>query len=64
MTLAQSEVDDNFGMLVPIDADFGKGFIRIGQMAVGGNHARTVEALLPSAPKKVVANAYKEILER
>jgi len=64
MTLTQSEVDDNFGMLVPIYADFGKGFIRIGQLAVAGNKARTAETLLPSAPKKVAANAYKEILER
>jgi hypothetical protein len=64
MSLTQSEVDDHFMMLVPIYADFGKGWIRIGQMGVGGNSTRSADAALPATPKKVAANVYKEILER
>jgi hypothetical protein len=64
LAITQSEVDDNFGMLVPIYADFGKGMVRIGQMAMIGNSTRTSEVVLPAQPKKVAYNAYKEILER
>lgn len=64
MTITQSEVDSNFAMLVPIFADFGKGWVRIGQVAVAGNTPRTAETILPMAPKKVAMNVYKEILER
>jgi hypothetical protein len=51
-------------MLVPVYADFGKGMIRIGQVGIIGNNSREAEALIPSQPKKVALNAYKEILER
>jgi aminopeptidase N len=64
MTITQSEVDDHFAMLVPIFADFGKGMVRIGQVGIGGSTTRTVDVVLPSQPKKVALNAYKEILER
>lgn len=64
MTLTESDVDDSFAMLVPIFADFGKGMTRIGQLGIGGNMTRTADAILPSMPKKVALNAYKEILER
>lgn len=64
MAVTQSDVDDQFAMLVPVYADFGKGWSRIGQMAIGGNAARAADAILPSAPKKVALNVYKEILER
>src|SRR5215469_7754329 len=64
MSLTQSEVDDNFVMLVPVFADFGKGMTRIGQMGVMGNKTRELETLLPSQPKKVALNYYKDILER
>ena len=64
MTITQSEVDENFGMIVPVFADFGKGMVRIGQIGVIGNSSRSIDAELPSSPKKVVMNAYKEILER
>ena len=64
MTITQSEVDDHFAMLVPIFADFGNGMMRIGQVGVGGNSTRTADVLLPSQPKKVALNAYKDILER
>jgi hypothetical protein len=64
MTLTQSEVDQNFGMFVPIFADFGKGVGRIGQIAVIGNSSRDVDVLLPMQPKKIYLNYYKEVLER
>ena len=64
MTLTQSEVSDKFAMLVPIFADFGNGWARIGQLGIGGSTTRTADVILPSTPKKVALNAFKEILER
>jgi hypothetical protein len=64
MTIVQSEVDDHFVMLVPVFADFGNGMVRLGQIAIGGNSTRSVDILLPSQPKKVALNAFKDILER
>jgi len=51
-------------MLVPIFADFGKGMSRIGQVGIAGNTTRNADVVLPSQPKKVALNAYKDILER
>ncbi len=62
--LTQSEVDDKFFMLLPIYADFGKGWIRIGQIGAAGNQTRKVDVMLPTAPKKIGMNVFKEILER
>ena len=64
MTLTQSDVDSHFFMLVPVFVDFGKGWIRIGQLGIAGNTTKTMDAVLPAVPKKVALNAYKEILER
>jgi hypothetical protein len=64
MTLTQSEVDEHFVMFVPVFADFGKGMVRIGQFGVAGNSARSVDVLLPSKPKSVALNTYKDVLER
>jgi hypothetical protein len=64
MSLTQSEVDEYFAMLVPVYVDWGKGWVRIGQLGVRGNTTRTADTLLPTTPKKVAANVYKEILER
>ncbi|WP_348265161.1 M1 family aminopeptidase [Telmatobacter sp. DSM 110680] len=64
MAITQSDVDEHFGMLVPVFADFGKGMVRIGQVAIIGNSTRNAEVLVPSQPKKVALNAYKDILER
>ena len=64
MTIAQSDVDEHFAMLVPVFADFGSGMVRIGQVGIAGNSTRTVDTLLPSQPKKVALNAYKDVLER
>jgi Peptidase family M1 domain/Carboxypeptidase regulatory-like domain len=64
MSLTQSEVDEHFAMAVPVFADFGTGMVRLGQIGIAGNASRSVDILVPSPPKKVVLNAYKEILER
>lgn len=64
LTITQSDVDDHFAMLVPVFADFGKGMVRIGQMRIAGNSTRTTDVPLPMRPKKVVLNAFKDILER
>ena len=64
MTVTQSEVDEHFGMVLPVFADFGNGMVPIVQFAIGGNTTRSMDAILPGQPKKVALNAYKEILER
>jgi len=64
MTLTQSEVDEHFLMLVPVFVDFGKGMVRLGQFGVAGSSSRSTDVLLPSKPKSVALNAYKDILER
>jgi len=64
MTITQSEVDDHFAMIVPVFADFGKGWIRIGQIGAIGNSSRSTDVILPSQPKKVGLNVNKDILER
>ncbi len=64
MTITQSEVSQNFAMLVPVFADFGKGMVRMGQVTVIGNSVRNAEVLLPSEPKKVALNPEHDILER
>jgi hypothetical protein len=37
--ITQSEVDQNFAMFVPVFADFGQGWVRLGQLALAGNSA-------------------------
>jgi Peptidase family M1 domain/Carboxypeptidase regulatory-like domain len=64
MEITQSEVDENFAMLVPVFADFGAGMIRLNQVAIVGNTTRTVIFDLDHAPKKVALNYYKDVLER
>jgi aminopeptidase N len=62
--ITQSEVDQNFAMFVPVFADFGKGMMRLGQVAVIGNSTRTAIFHIDNKPKKVALNAYKDVLER
>jgi hypothetical protein len=62
--ITQSEVDQNFAMFVPLFGDFGNGMVRLAQVPIVGNSTRSVSFLLDRAPKKVVLNAYRDILER
>lgn len=64
MSLTQSDVDERFAMLVPVYGDFGKGMARIGQLGIVGNTTRTADVIIPSQPKKIALNVFKEILER
>lgn len=64
MTVTQSEVSQNFAMMVPVYADFGKGLLRIGQVTVIGNSAQNADLLLPVEPKKVALNPERDVLER
>jgi hypothetical protein len=51
-------------MIVPVFADFGKSWVRFGQVGVVVNSTRSVDVMLPGLPKKVALNSNKEILER
>jgi Peptidase family M1 domain/Carboxypeptidase regulatory-like domain len=62
--VTQSHVDDQFAMFVPIFADFGKGMIRMGQVAIVGNSTRSIIFDMDRQPKKVAVNALKDVLER
>src|SRR5579871_144913 len=63
-TLTQSDVGDKFAMILPVFGEFGNNMVRLGQVGIIGNASRSVDWVLPSQPKKVVLNAYKEILDR
>ena len=62
--ITQSEVDQNFAMFVPVFADFGQGWVRLGQLALAGNSTRSAIFNLDRQPKKVALNVYKDVLER
>lgn len=64
MVITQSGVNENFAMLVPVFGDFGKGLVRLGQLAVVGNSSKVYDIEIPNQPKKVVLNAFQEILTR
>ncbi len=62
--ITQSEVDQNFAMFVPVFADFGQGWVRLGQLALAGNSTRSAIFNMDRQPKKVALNVYKDVLER
>jgi hypothetical protein len=62
--LTQSEVDEHFVMFVPLNADFGNGISRLGQIEVVGNSTRAFDFTLDRQPKKIMVNYYKDILQR
>ncbi len=64
LSLTQSQVSDNFVMLVPVFGDFGKGYVRLGQLPLVGNATKTYDFEFAEAPKKLGLNTFKEILER
>ncbi len=61
-TLAQSNVSDNFKMLVPIYVDFNGKLIRLGEMGITGSVTRDFEVKLPQKPKRVMINANHDVL--
>jgi len=63
-SLTQSEVEPGFAMPVPIYADFDGQLVRLGQVRMVGNSTNdTLQVLLPKKPKRVLINAYHDVLE-
>lgn len=64
--LTQSGVDENFGMIVPLYLDLGKGqVVKLGNAPLVGNH--TIEKQVPLAgmqttPKRLVVNYFNDVL--
>jgi hypothetical protein len=61
--ITQSGVSDNFGMLVPLYADFGKGWTKLGMATMIGNTSIDVADIkLPTTPKRVAICALNDVL--
>jgi len=61
--ITQSGVSDNFHMIVPIYADYGKGWVRLGAATMHGNQTTDLGRLeLPQQPKRLAVAAFKDIL--
>jgi hypothetical protein len=61
--ITQSGVSDKFAMLVPLYADFGKGWIKLGSATLVGNSSIDITNLkFPAAPKKVTICAFNDVL--
>jgi hypothetical protein len=62
-SVAQTGVSDNFHMVVPVYADFGKGWVRLGTTAMHGNSVTNIGPLdLGSPPKRLAVAAFKDVL--
>jgi aminopeptidase N len=62
--VTQSEVPDDFGMLVPIYLEFEGPPVRLGVIRIIGNKTVPVEVTLPQKPKRVLLNAWHDVLEQ
>ncbi len=61
--ITQSGVSDHFGMLVPLYADFGKGWTKLGMATMIGNTSIEVSDIkLPTTPKRVAICALNDVL--
>jgi len=61
--ITQSGVSEGFRMLVPIYADFGKGWTRLGAAKMTGNGTVEIPNIpLPQAPKRVTLCALSDVL--
>ncbi len=61
--LTQSEVSDSFEMVLPIYADFGKGWVRLGTIPVKGNTTADIKDIpLPEQPKRMAICAMEDVL--
>jgi len=61
--ITQSGVSENFRMLVPVYADFGKGWIKLGMAPISGNNTFDLPSLpLPQTPKRVAIAAFNDVL--
>ncbi|HXG67612.1 MAG TPA: carboxypeptidase regulatory-like domain-containing protein [Blastocatellia bacterium] len=61
--LTQSGVSESFIMLVPIYLDFDGKVVRLGQVTINGNStSQEIKVRLPQKPKRVLINAYHDVL--
>lgn len=60
--VTQSGVSDSFRMQAPVYLDFGKGWTRLGQVAVVGNMSKDFQVPMPQRPKRVAINALNDVL--
>jgi hypothetical protein len=61
--ITQSNVSKDFVMLVPVYADFGKGWVRLGSATINGNSTANLSNLkLPQTPKKMAVAAMHDVL--
>jgi hypothetical protein len=60
--LTQSEVSDRFKMIVPVYVDIDGKIGRLGTVAVQGNKTNQFQVKLPQKPKRVLINAYHDVL--
>ena len=61
--ITQSGVSNDFAMLVPLYADFGNGWTKLGAgMIVGNNSVDIANLKLPMTPKKVAICAWNDVL--
>jgi aminopeptidase N len=62
-SVTQSGVSDGFRMLVPVYADFGKGWVRLGTAPMRGNETTDLGRIeLPYPPKRVAVAAFHDVL--
>jgi hypothetical protein len=60
--LTQSDVPQDFVMLVPLYVDFDGHWVMAGRVRVIGNNSATVKVSLPKMPKRVSINANHDVL--
>jgi len=64
-SLTQSEVTPDFTMLVPMYVEFSGPLMRLGLVRVTGNSTAEISQIkLPQKPKRVVINAFHDVLEQ
>ena len=63
-TLAQSEVPESFIMAVPLYADFDGQIIKLGAARMTGSTSVPVKITVPKKPRRVMINAWHDVLEQ
>jgi aminopeptidase N len=63
-SITQSEVPQNFMMGVPLYADFDGVIMKLGAVRLTGAASAPVKIVLPKKPKRVMLNAFHDVLEQ